>query len=100
MVESIGAKSVTETRPVARVAATTPVAAAPTVQEPAVNKTAESPSGVSGIARQLAASAPVDVDRVAQIKKAIANGSFPILPSTIADRLIALRLQWNPNDQA
>ena len=45
----------------------------------------------------MAASAPVDSDRVATIKKAIAEGRFSILPATIADRLIALKLQWNPN---
>ena len=45
----------------------------------------------------MAASPPVDADRVAAIKKAIAEGRFPILPATIADRLIALKLQWNPN---
>ncbi|WP_322964693.1 flagellar biosynthesis anti-sigma factor FlgM [Sphingomonas fuzhouensis] len=52
-------------------------------------------SGVSNMARTLAAQPPVDVDRVAQIKKAIANGDFPILPATIADQMIALKLDWN-----
>jgi len=46
----------------------------------------------------MAASAPVDTDRVAKIKKAIADGNFPIVPATIADRLIALKLQWHPDD--
>lgn len=52
-------------------------------------------SGVSNLARTLAAQPPVDMDRVAQIKKAIANGDFPILPATIADQMIALKLDWN-----
>ncbi|HSX53700.1 MAG TPA: flagellar biosynthesis anti-sigma factor FlgM, partial [Sphingomonas sp.] len=43
---------------------------------------------------------PVDAERVARIKKAIADGNFPLVPSTIADRLLALKLQWNPNDAA
>ena len=34
-------------------------------------------------------------DRVAAIKKAIADGNFPILPATIADQMIALKLDWN-----
>ena len=40
------------------------------------------------------------VARVAEIKKAIASGNFPILPATIADRLMALRLDWTSNDKA
>ena len=51
--------------------------------------------------RQVAARVrPVDADRVGEIKKAIENGSFPILPATIADRLLALRLNWDGHDAA
>jgi len=35
------------------------------------------------------ANAPVDVDRVTQIRKAIEDGSYPILPTRIADAMIA-----------
>lgn len=52
-------------------------------------------SGVSNMARNLAAQPPVDMDRVAEIKRAIAKGDFPILPATIADQMIALKLDWN-----
>ena len=52
-------------------------------------------SGVGNLARTLAAEPPVDMDRIAEIKKAIANGNFPILPATIADQMIALKLDWN-----
>jgi negative regulator of flagellin synthesis FlgM len=48
----------------------------------------------------MAASAPVDTDRVARIKKAIADGRFPTVPATIADRLLALKMEWNPNGEA
>ncbi|MCC6827767.1 MAG: flagellar biosynthesis anti-sigma factor FlgM [Novosphingobium sp.] len=33
--------------------------------------------------------APVDADRVAEIRKAIENGSYPIVPTKIADAIIA-----------
>jgi negative regulator of flagellin synthesis FlgM len=57
-------------------------------------------SGARSLTQSMAATPPVDADRVARIKKAIEDGRFPLVPSTIADRLIALRLQWNPNDAA
>jgi negative regulator of flagellin synthesis FlgM len=54
------------------------------------------PSTLKVLAGPLTAAAPVDTDRVAKIRKAIADGNFPLIPSTVADRLIALRLEWNP----
>jgi negative regulator of flagellin synthesis FlgM len=57
-------------------------------------------SGVRAAAREMATSAPVDVDRVQQIKRAIQQGRFPIVPAKIADRLIAAQMDWaTPNDQ-
>ena len=52
------------------------------------------------ITQTLASAAPVDAERVARIKKAVQEGRFPLVPSTIADRLLALKLEWNPNDKA
>ncbi|WP_294237141.1 flagellar biosynthesis anti-sigma factor FlgM [uncultured Sphingomonas sp.] len=52
-------------------------------------------SVLSGLAGAMAEQPPVNSDRVAQIKKAIADGHFPILPATIADQMIALKLNWN-----
>lgn len=69
-------------------------AALPVARQP---EAAERDVRASGIARELAASAPVDLERVARIKKAIATGSFPILPATIADRLLALKYDWEPH---
>ncbi|KTW01433.1 hypothetical protein NS355_00550 [Sphingomonas yabuuchiae] len=69
------------------------LAGAASPEQPPVK--ANDTSGVSNLARTLAAQPPVDMDRVAQIKKAIANGDFPILPATIADQMIALKLDWN-----
>ena len=37
-------------------------------------------------------SAPVDHDRVAQIRDALRDGTYPIVPAQIADALIAARL--------
>ena len=36
--------------------------------------------------------APVDAGRVAQIRQAIADGSYPIIPMTVADAIIAAGL--------
>ena len=34
------------------------------------------------------------------LRKAIADGRFPLSPATIADRLIALKLDWNSHEPA
>ena len=102
MVDSIGTTPLNGSGSVSRVAAP---AATPVVQ-PAVQQAAQqapaanTATQLSNLARTLAAEPPVDSDRVDEIKKAIQNGSFPILPATIADRLLALRLNWNGHDAA
>lgn len=95
MVESIGTKAgaVNDRRTVpveaaAKVAAVRPVAN----DMPAVQSAAAEISG------QAAAQAPVDVDRVSRIRKAIQDNKFPLSPSTIADRLLALKLDWKSRD--
>ena len=80
------------------VAQTPVVQPAQTVAKPA--EPARAPSGLQALSEPAAASPPIDVERVARIKQAIEDGKFPLIPSTIADRLIALRLQWNPNEPA
>ena len=50
--------------------------------------------GASAAARSLAAAPPVDHDRVAQIRKAVQEGRFPLYPATVADRLIAFEQGW------
>lgn len=95
MVESIGTKAgaVTDRRtvpvePAAKVAAVRSVVSdAPAVQ-----------SAAAEIAGQAAAQAPVDSDRVSRIRKAIQDNKFPLSPSTIADRLLALKLDWKSRD--
>ncbi|MEZ0497265.1 flagellar biosynthesis anti-sigma factor FlgM [Sphingomonas sp. IW22] len=57
-------------------------------------------SSMVATARDLASTPPVDSDRVARIRKAVADGSFPIVPTTIADRLLAFKLNWKPDEPA
>lgn len=39
---------------------------------------------------------PVDTAHVEEVRRAIRNGTYPVLPETIADRLLALKLNWSP----
>lgn len=96
MVDQIGWKGAA---PVARSGVSTAVSTAATVPIRAAEVTpAADVAQTEGLARQLAAQPPVDAERVAKIKAAIAAGKFPILPSTIADRLLALKLEWNGSE--
>lgn len=96
MVDSIGITSGSITRVTPSVAAAAPAAPVAPVKQQAT----ETPEAPKALAQALSAEPPIDAERVARIKKAIADGTFPILPSKIADRLLALKLQWNPHDQA
>ncbi|MGN5374990.1 flagellar biosynthesis anti-sigma factor FlgM [Sphingomonas hankookensis] len=93
LVSSIGGRGVARTEGQARTGTT------PAPQEtPPKSGVALLSGGTT--AKTLAASAPVDTDRVAVIRKAISEGRFPLSPATIADRLIALKLDWNSNEPA
>ena len=76
------------------------VAPAPAPAPVAASRSQDSGPQLAALARSVASSAPVDTDRVARIKQAVANGTFPILPATIADRLMAFRYEWMSDDQA
>ncbi|MCM8731251.1 flagellar biosynthesis anti-sigma factor FlgM [Hephaestia sp. GCM10023244] len=52
-------------------------------------------SAIASLAHDMAANAPVDADRVARFRQAIADGSFAVAPDAIADRLLAMRNDWN-----
>ena len=93
MVDSIGWKA---TRPATR---TTPVAPTSLVR-PAPSSNSAAAVASPDTVRTLAAKPPVDLERVSRIRKAIADGAFPVVSSTIADRLLALKLQWNLNGPA
>lgn len=45
-------------------------------------------------AKALAARPPVDLERVQQIKRALQEGRYPLVPARIADRLIAAQFKW------
>ncbi len=49
-------------------------------------------ASASPAARMAAEGAPVDMDRVAAIKAAIASGNYPVDPAAIADKMLALDL--------
>ena len=97
MVDSVGVKPFTVgDRSIGRIDRAT----APRTIDTARNPAAQAPAPSRGIARELASAPPVDTDRVSRIRQAIANGTFPILPATIADRLLAFKLEWAPHDKA
>lgn len=81
------------------VARTTPAAPAiPVATPPPTPTPSPAPAQLAALAKAVAASAPVDTDRVAQIKAALQNGTFPILPATIADQMMAFRYEWMSHD--
>lgn len=67
-----------------------PVRAAATTTAPAASaaSTSAAPQVETSDAVK-AGSAPVDTDRVATIRRAIENGTYPIIPTRIADAMIA-----------
>lgn len=101
MVDSVGSRPVTSIgqRAAARTDGQTRATATPPVDS-ATPKTGVSILSGGTTATAMSASPPVDTDRVATIRKAIAEGRFPLSPATIADRLIALKLDWNSNEPA
>lgn len=63
------------------------VASTDAAQADSVSETVETPA-----ARMAAQGAPVDLDKVARIKQAIASGNYPVDPEAIADSMISLDL--------
>ncbi len=96
MVDPMGNKAgAVADRRIAPVAPAAPVE----VAKPASNEVAPVESTAVQLSGAMAAKPPVDAERVAKIRRAIEDGKFPIYPTTIADRLLALKLEWSPNDQ-
>lgn len=100
MVDPIGIKTgaVASQRTVSVVA--TQAAAAPKAVQTSTDDAKPAETEAAELAATMASKAPVDSDRVARIKKAVEEGRFPLVPSTVADRLLAIKMQWNPNDPA
>lgn len=79
----------------------TPAPATP-AQNTAASATASSAAGqaavVSSPTLSAGSTAPVDRERVSQIKKAVQTGTYPLLPTKISDAMIAagFMLQGNP----
>lgn len=67
--------------------------ASPYPATPGREPAAEPESAVRIEAAALAAAPPVDADRVAQVRAALAEGSYPLLPARIADAMIAAGLR-------
>lgn len=70
-------------------------------RKPAGSASTQSPAG--GVSIELgaaaagaveAASPPVDKDRVAEIRDALRDGSYPLVPTEIADAMIAAQLSY------
>jgi len=93
MVDPIGSKpGPVVDRRAPSVAAAEPTAPVRMVSNPPVE------TSVTQVSQSMAAQAPVDSERVARIRKAVQEGRFPISPATIADRLLALKFDWNSHD--
>ena len=96
MVDSIGTKTVTsvtgQDRSVVPVAPTARAASTAFRPGEAASKQLE----LSALAFDFGKASPVDEKRVEEVKRAVRNGTYPITPETIADRLLALKLYWSP----
>ncbi|MCB2088037.1 MAG: flagellar biosynthesis anti-sigma factor FlgM [Sphingomonadaceae bacterium] len=72
------------TRPVARFEGTSPNPVSGAAKARPVSS-----ENAALTARDAGPAAPVDADRVVEIRKAVEQGTYPILPTKIADAMIA-----------
>jgi negative regulator of flagellin synthesis FlgM len=94
MVDAIGSKAVTaQDRLVVPVAAT----AQPTATTARPDETASQQLELSAVALDSGQPSAADQARVDEVRRAVRNGTYPITPETIADRMLALKLYWSPN---
>ena len=86
---ALRAVSAVETRPVA----VKPAEQKAATGTPAANATARSHASANSAVQRSAAldpgPAPVDLERVAMIRKAIEHDKYPLLPARVADAMIA-----------
>jgi flagellar biosynthesis anti-sigma factor FlgM len=93
VIDPVGSKPVSplDAR-IAPVAAGAPAARVVAVADPR-DETAEA-SSVAEAARRAAAQPPVDHDRVAVLRAAIASGDYRPAPQAIADKLLGAMQEW------
>ncbi len=99
MVDSIGATPsiATDRRVVPISSGTAATAVVPVTRDTGADTAAVS---VTAMVSEQAQSAPIDTDRVAMIRRAVQNGTFPINPARVADQMIAMKYEWTKNDAA
>lgn len=90
----IGATRALSTSDRAQLEARTPAAAAPRAAVPAAGVSVE-----IGAANDAATSPPIDAERVSQIRAALQDGSYPLVPAKIADALIAAQVSLSLPEQ-
>lgn len=102
MVDAIGLKTVLTADRLADRAtvSATPASSAPVAAVAAVantrSDTVRQQFELSAIASDLGKGALVDSKHVEDVRRAVRNGTYPITPDTIADRMLALKLNWSP----
>ncbi len=94
MVDPVSTRPVTLGRSVAPLAKASHVAAPRSAVD--AGSDAAAATGIGALVADYAATPPVDLDRVAKIRHAIETNSYPIIAETVADRLIAIKLNWKP----
>lgn len=66
--------------------------------EARTSRSAETPARDAGVALEVSGSAPTEapfnIDRVAEIRSALRDGSYPLVPTEIADAMIAAQLSY------
>jgi len=93
VVDPVGSKPVSSLdRRIAPVAPGAPAANVVAIADP--RDDAAAASSVAEAARRAAAQPPIDHDRVAILRAAIASGDYRPAPQAIADKMLGARQEW------
>lgn len=72
--------------------------ASPESGAPSAGTVASAPTGSAGVAVEIATpvsnAPPVDQDRVAEVRSALRDGTYPLVPAKIADAMIAAQFKF------
>ena len=93
MVDAIGPKAIL---PQDRLVVPVAAAAQPAKTTDRPSEAASRQLELSAIAFDFGKPNPADEARVEEVRRAVRDGSYPITPETIADRMLALKLYWSP----